>query len=73
MEIRVERQMDDIRKAKESGVKFGKRKMFSPKQVVELKGRRAQGELIKTLMNDYNLSKASINRYLQETVPTIRN
>jgi DNA invertase Pin-like site-specific DNA recombinase len=72
-EIRAERQMDGIRKEKEREVKFGKRKMLSSEQVVELQGRRAQGELIKTLMKDYNLSKASVYRYLQETVPTIRN
>lgn len=69
-EIRAERQMDGIRKAKERGVKFGKRKKLSPEQVAELQSRREQGVLIKTLMKDYDLSKASIYRYLSETAPT---
>ncbi len=65
-EIRSERQMDGIRKAKERGVKFGKRKKLTPTQVVELQSKREQGVLIKTLMNEYDISKASVYRYLSE-------
>ena len=68
-EIRAERQMDGIRKAKERGVKFGKKKKLSPQQIAELQSRRQQGNLIKTLMKDYDLSKASVYRYLSEPVP----
>jgi DNA invertase Pin-like site-specific DNA recombinase len=68
-EIRAERQMDGIRKAKERGVQFGKKKKLSPQQIAELQSRRQQGDLIKTLMKDYDLSKASIYRYLSEPVP----
>jgi hypothetical protein len=32
-----------------------------------LRQKRAQGTLIKTLMKDYGLSKASVYRYLGET------
>jgi DNA invertase Pin-like site-specific DNA recombinase len=69
-EIRAERQMDGIRKAKERGVKFGKRKKLNPEQIAELQQRRREGVLIKTLMKEYDLSKASIYRYLSETSPT---
>lgn len=69
-EIRAERQMDGIQKARERGVKFGKRKKLTPEQVAELQERRQQGVLIKTLMEDYDLSKASVYRYLSETAPT---
>lgn len=65
-EIRAERQMDGIRKAKERGVKFGKRKKLSPEQIAELYRKREQGVLIKTLMNEYDISKASVYRYLSE-------
>ena len=68
-EIRAERQMDGIRKAKERGVQFGKKKKLSPQQIAELQSRRQQGDLIKTLMKDYDLSKASVYRYLGEPVP----
>ena len=65
-EIRAERQMDGIQKAKERGVKFGKRKKLSPEQIAELYRKREQGVLIKTLMNEYDISKASVYRYLSE-------
>ncbi len=63
-EIRAERQMDGIRKAKERGVRFGKKKRLTDEQTAELRRRREQGELIRTLMQDYGLSKVSVYRYL---------
>ena len=63
-EIRAERQMDGIKKAKEQGILFGRRKKLTLQQVKELQERRKQGVLIKVLMKDYGLSKASIYRYL---------
>lgn len=63
-EMRAERQMDGIQKAKERGVRFGRKKKLTPGQIAELQHRRAQGTLIKTLMQDYYLSKASVYRYL---------
>ena len=69
-EIRAERQMDGIKKAKERGVRFGRSKKLTPQQRIELQQRRAQGELIKTLMRDYGLSKSSVYRYLEEPEST---
>ena len=66
-ELRAERQMDGIQKAKQRGVHFGPKKKLTSRQVEDLRHRRAQGVLVKTLMNDYKLSKASIYRYLGET------
>lgn len=65
-EIRAERQMDGIQKAKARGVQFGRKRQLTPSQCQELRERRAQGVLIKTLMKDYKLSKASVYRYLHE-------
>lgn len=65
-EIRAERQMDGINKAKERGVPFGRKKKMTKQQVEELIERRKSGTLIKTLMADYNLSKASVYRYLNK-------
>jgi DNA invertase Pin-like site-specific DNA recombinase len=62
--IRAERQADGMQKAKARGVRFGRKKTLTPEQVAELRQRRAHGELIKTLMQDYRLSKASVYRYL---------
>jgi DNA invertase Pin-like site-specific DNA recombinase len=62
--IRAERQMDGIQKAKARGVHFGRKKTLTPAQVTELRHRRAHGDLINTLMQNYGLSKASVYRYL---------
>jgi DNA invertase Pin-like site-specific DNA recombinase len=69
-EIRAERQMDGIQKAKERGVSFGRKKKLTPEQIIELQRRREQGTLIKTLMQDYGLSKVSVYRYLGQTDPS---
>lgn len=63
-EIRAERQMEGIQKARQRGVAFGRQKKLSDqerRQMIEL---RAKGTLIKDLMKDYGLSKASVYRYL---------
>jgi DNA invertase Pin-like site-specific DNA recombinase len=70
-EIRAERQMDGIQKAKAQGVHFGRNKTLTNAQIAELQQRRQQGELIKALMQEYNLSKASIYRYLNATDPSL--
>ena len=67
-EIRTERQMDGIQKAKERGVNFGRKKRLTQEQSDQLRRRRKQGDLIKVLMKDYCLSKASVYRYLSKGV-----
>lgn len=64
-EIRAERQLDGIRKAQEQGVPFGRKKLLSAQQQGDLRRRRKRGDLIKALMNDFGLSKASVYRYLE--------
>jgi DNA invertase Pin-like site-specific DNA recombinase len=63
-ELRAERQMDGIRKARERGVPLGRHRRLTPHQVAALQHQRREGALIKTLMHDYRLSKASVYRYL---------
>ena len=69
-EIRAERQREGIQKARERGVQFGVKKKLTQEQVAELQERRHQRVLIKTLMQDYGLSKTSFYRYLKEEVGT---
>lgn len=69
-EIRAERQREGIQKARERGVQFGVQKKLSQEQVAELQEKRHQGVLIKTLMQEYGLSKTSVYRYLKEDVDT---
>ena len=66
-EIRSERQMEGILKAKQRGVSFGRKKQLSEQDVQQLKEKRGQGVLIKELMREYSLSKATIYRYLGTT------
>ena len=68
-EIRAERQMDGIQKAKERGIEFGRKKKLTDNERIELQNRRREGDLIKDLMRDYGLSKASVYRYLDESDP----
>ena len=63
-EIRAERQSEGILKARERGVRFGRKRTINAEQIQEIKDKRAQGILIKDLMKEYGLSKPSIYRYL---------
>ena len=65
-EIRAERQIDGINKAKQKGVKFGAARKLTDSQVTELREKRKDGVLIKHLMAEYKLSKASVYRYLED-------
>ena len=69
-ELRAERQMDGIQKARARGVHLGRKKQLTPQQCATLQQRRLDGALITTLMREYHLSKASVYRYLgdRETV-----
>ena len=66
-EIRAERQMDGIQKAKARGVQFGAQRKLTDEQVVELRQRRENSVLIRDLMKAYGVSKATVYRYLGRT------
>lgn len=65
-DIRVERQLDGVMKAKERGVQFGPKKKLTLSDVEELKEKRSKGLLIKDLMKEYGISKVSVYRYLND-------
>jgi DNA invertase Pin-like site-specific DNA recombinase len=65
-EIRSERQLDGINKAREKGVRFGAQRKLTDEQIREMREKRKTGVLIKNLMSEYHLSKASVYRYLGE-------
>jgi DNA invertase Pin-like site-specific DNA recombinase len=65
-ELRAERQMEGIQKARARGIHLGRKKRLTRQQSAELQQQRAQGVLIKTLMHEYHLSKASVYRYLRD-------
>lgn len=68
-EIRAERQMEGILKAKKNGVQFGRNKQLNETEILELQQQRKNGALIRELMAHYKLSKASIYRYLAQDKP----
>ena len=65
-EIRRERQLEGIEKAKQKGVQFGRKAKLNDEQVQELRQKRADGVLIKELQREFGLSKASVYRLLAE-------
>ena len=62
--IRAERQAEGIAKAQANGVQFGAKPKVSAKQVQALRQKRSEGVLIRELMVEYGLSKASVYRLL---------
>ena len=68
-EIRAERQMDGIHKAKARGIQFGARPKLTAEQIADLRQRRLQGDLVRVLMQDYHISKATVYRYLSHDLP----
>ena len=63
-EIRKERQMEGIAKAKEKGVQFGRKAKLMSDEVIEMRRERESGVKIADLMAKYSLSKASVYRLL---------
>ena len=63
-DIRRERQMDGIAKAKDRGVKFGRKLELTPEKVSEIRSLRNAGKTVPEIMLQLELSKASIYRAL---------
>lgn len=63
-ELRKERQLEGIAKAKENKVRFGAKPKLTYEQVESMREERSNGILIKDLMSKYSISKASVYRLL---------
>ncbi|NIB42112.1 recombinase family protein [Pseudomaricurvus alkylphenolicus] len=67
-DLRKERQLEGIEKAKEKGVKFGVKKTLSEEQVEALRADIASGEKSKAaLAQEYGISRATLYRYLSSS------
>ncbi len=64
-DIRRERQMDGIAKAKHRGVKFGRKRELTDEKVREIRKLRKAGETVPSIIERTGFSKASIYRALQ--------
>jgi DNA invertase Pin-like site-specific DNA recombinase len=66
-DIRRERQMDGITKARDRGVKFGRKPQLLPNLVKEIQSLRAEGITVPQIMRQTKLSRASIYRALDRS------
>lgn len=63
-EIRKERQMEGIAKAKEKGIQFGRKPKLQKQDIRKMRQERENGAKISELMTKYSLSKASVYRLM---------
>jgi DNA invertase Pin-like site-specific DNA recombinase len=63
-DIRRERQMDGIAKAKDRGVKFGRKPELTQQRISQIKKLRKSGTTVPEIMRRMSLSKASVYRAL---------
>jgi DNA invertase Pin-like site-specific DNA recombinase len=63
-DIRHERQMDGIKKARESGVRFGRKPLLISETIKKVKKLRKAGKTVPEIMQQTTLSKASVYRAL---------
>jgi DNA invertase Pin-like site-specific DNA recombinase len=63
-EIRRERQMEGIAKAKEKGVRFGRKPKLQDPEIMQMRIEREKGVKISELMDKYSISKASVYRLM---------
>jgi DNA invertase Pin-like site-specific DNA recombinase len=63
-DIRRERQMDGIARAKERGIKFGPKPQLTPQRIAEIRKLRADGTTVPVIMRVTRLGKTTIYRAL---------
>jgi DNA invertase Pin-like site-specific DNA recombinase len=65
-EVRADRQREGIAKARQKGIVLGRRPAISEELAVQLRRDREEGRTIKQLGRIYNMSQATVYRYLKE-------
>ena len=70
-DIRRERQMDGIAKAKERGVRFGRKPLLVSETIQQVRKLRKSGKTVPEIMRQTCLSKASVYRALADASPVI--
>ena len=63
-DIRRERQMDGIKKARERGIRFGRKPLLISETIKKVKKLRKAGKTVPEIMQQTTLSKASVYRAL---------
>lgn len=65
-DLRKERQAEGIAKAMEKGVKFGAKAKLSQAQIAEMAAKRESGVKVADLMEEYDISRSSLYRLIDE-------
>lgn len=68
-DIRRERQMDGIKKARERGVRFGRKPLLVSETIQQVRKLRKSGKTVPEIMRQTCLSKASVYRALADASP----
>lgn len=63
-DIRRERQMDGIKKARERGIRFGRKPVLIPVTIQQVRKLRKVGKTVPEIMRRTKLSKTSVYRAL---------
>ena len=63
-DIRRERQMDGIKKARDRGTRFGRKPLLIPHTIQQVRKLRKSGKTVPEIMRQTSLSKASVYRAL---------
>ena len=71
--IRKERQMDGVAKAKAKGTKFGRKPALTPETVSAIRQSREDGKTVPQIMKETGLSKATVYRALSGASPVELN
>ena len=58
--------MDGIAKARDRGVKFGRKRDLTPERIAEIKSLREAGTTVPEIIHRIGLSKASVYRALKK-------
>ncbi len=65
--VRAEHQLAGLKRARQRGARIGVPRKLSAEQATEVRKRRKSGESLKTLMEEYRVSRSSLYRYLTDT------
>jgi len=68
-DIRRERQMDGIKKARERGIRFGRKPLLVSETIQQVRKLRKSGKTVPEIMRQTCLSKASVYRALADASP----
>ena len=69
-DIRRERQMDGIARARQEGVKFGRKRELTEEKMEEIRNLREAGETVPAIVKRTGFSESSIYRALGTSVST---